>query len=273
MPTFISAPHIRHPAGRLKAMRINPAVAITIDTEGFPPDMLLVRGRAEVTEVDGVDADYALSARRYLGERDAEEYLRQINHPSTRMARISVRPTWVGVVDFRSRPPGPLGGPQPGATNRLRITSADRELHPPVRRQRTSAGRPERGHSVGRGSATSVGSHRPTGPRRHEWTADPTFARCSPCGSTGRCARRATQTPPEARNLAADDNCALATSTDGIDFIVEGTAAHVTDHEVLERIAAAYHTKYEWPVTVIANSFDAPYGAPAAGPPPYRPSP
>ena len=75
----------------------------------------------------------------------------------------------------------------------------------------------------------------------------------------------------KARNLAADDNCALATSTDGIDFIVEGTAAHVTDHEVVERIAAAYHTKYEWPVTVIANSFDAPYGAPAAGPPPYRP--
>ena len=158
MPTFISAPHIRHPAGRLKAMRINPAVAITIDTEGFPPDVLLVRGRAEVTEVDGVHADYALSARRYLGEHDAEEYLRQINHPSTRMARISVRPTWVGVVDFRSRPPGPLGGPQPGATNGCGITSADRELHPPVRRQRTSAGRPERGHSVGRGSATSVGS-------------------------------------------------------------------------------------------------------------------
>jgi hypothetical protein len=117
MPTFISAPHVRHPAGRLKAMRTNPAVAITIDTEGFPPDVLLVRGRAEVTEVDGVDADYALSARRYLGEHDAEEYLRQINHPSTRMARISVRPTWVGVVDFRSRPPGPLGGAQAGATN------------------------------------------------------------------------------------------------------------------------------------------------------------
>lgn len=117
MPTFISAPHVRHPAGRLKAMRVNPAVAISIDTEGFPPDVLLVRGRAEVTEVEGVDPDYAVSARRYLGEHDAEEYLREINHPSTRMARISVRPTWVGVVDFRSRPPGPLGGVQPGAAN------------------------------------------------------------------------------------------------------------------------------------------------------------
>ncbi|MGH9027696.1 MAG: pyridoxamine 5'-phosphate oxidase family protein [Acidimicrobiia bacterium] len=116
MPTFISAPHIRRPAGRLKALRTNPAVAITIDTEGFPPDVLLVRGRADVTEVDGVDPDYASSARRYLGEHDGEEYVRQIDHPSTRMARISVRPAWVGIVDFRSRQPGPLGGVQSGDT-------------------------------------------------------------------------------------------------------------------------------------------------------------
>jgi hypothetical protein len=114
MPTFIAAPHIRQPAGRLKALRANPAVAITIDTEGFPPDVLLLRGRAEVTEVDGVDPDYGSSARRYLGQPDAEEYLRQIDHPSTRMARVSMRPTWVGIVDFRTRQPGPLGGVQPG---------------------------------------------------------------------------------------------------------------------------------------------------------------
>lgn len=36
MPTFLSAPHVRHPAGRLRALRVNPDVAITIDTEGFP---------------------------------------------------------------------------------------------------------------------------------------------------------------------------------------------------------------------------------------------
>jgi hypothetical protein len=117
MPTFISAPHVRQPAGRLTALRTNPSVAITIDTEGFPPDVLLVRGQAEVTEVGGVDADYASSARRYLGEHDGEEYQRQIDHPSTRMARISVRPAWVGIVDFRSRQPGPLGGVQVGATD------------------------------------------------------------------------------------------------------------------------------------------------------------
>ena len=113
MPTFISAPHVRHPAGRLRSLRANPDVAITIDTESFPPEILLVRGRAEITEVDGVDPDYASAARRYLGEQAAEEYLHQITHPDTRMARIAVQPRWVGVLDFQSRLPSPLGGVQP----------------------------------------------------------------------------------------------------------------------------------------------------------------
>jgi len=115
MPTFITAPHVQRPPGRIRALRARPDVAISIDTEGFPPEVLLVRGRAEITEVDGVDPDYAAAARRYIGGDEAEAYLQQITDPATRMARIAVRPTWVGVVDFRTRLPGPLGGVQPGA--------------------------------------------------------------------------------------------------------------------------------------------------------------
>ena len=37
MPTFISAPHIRHQAYRVRALRANPDVAVSIDTESFPP--------------------------------------------------------------------------------------------------------------------------------------------------------------------------------------------------------------------------------------------
>lgn len=116
MPTFIVAPHVRAPAGRLTALRKHPDVAITIDTEVFPPEVLLARGRAEITEVDGVDPAYALSARRYMGEQAAREYLQQVDQPGTRMARIAVRPTWVGVLDFQARLPGPLGGVQSDAT-------------------------------------------------------------------------------------------------------------------------------------------------------------
>ncbi len=110
MPTFVAAPHVRRPAGRLGALRSRPDVAVTIDTEGFPPNVLLVRGKASVTEVDGVAPEYALAARRYLGEEAATGYLAQVDQPGTKMARIAVRPTWVGVLDFQGRLPAALGG-------------------------------------------------------------------------------------------------------------------------------------------------------------------
>lgn len=105
MPTFLSAPHVRRPAGRLAALRARPEVAVTIDTEQFPPEVLLLRGRAAVSEVDGVVPEYALAARRYLGEAAAADYLAQIDQPGTRMARIAVRPSWVGLLDFQTRVP------------------------------------------------------------------------------------------------------------------------------------------------------------------------
>jgi hypothetical protein len=82
-----------------------PDVAVTIDTEAFPPQVLLLRGRAAITEADGVVPEYALAARRYLGEAAATGYLAQIDQPGTRMARIAVRPTWVGLLDFQTRVP------------------------------------------------------------------------------------------------------------------------------------------------------------------------
>lgn len=110
MPTFIAAPHVRHPARRLRVLRAHPDVAVTIDTETSPPEVLSLRGRVEISEVDGIPPEYAAAARRYLGEDVAREYLAGIDQPGTRMARIDLRPTWVGVHDFRSRLPSALGG-------------------------------------------------------------------------------------------------------------------------------------------------------------------
>jgi hypothetical protein len=110
MPTFVAAPHVRHPAARLAALRANPAVAVTIDTEDTPPVALGIRGRASVTEVDGVAPEYALAAPRYMGAEAAASYLAMLDQPGTRMARIAVRPSWVGLVDFQTRLPSTLGG-------------------------------------------------------------------------------------------------------------------------------------------------------------------
>jgi hypothetical protein len=110
MPTFISAPHVSHAAYRVRTLRANPDIAVTVDTETFPPEVLSIRGKAEITEIDGIAPEYAEAAHRYLGSEEATAYLAQIDHPSTRMARIAVRPTWVGLLDFQTRLPSALGG-------------------------------------------------------------------------------------------------------------------------------------------------------------------
>src|SRR5215203_5923319 len=45
-------------ASKLPALRENPAVALTIDTEVHPPKLLLIRGQAELDTVDGIPDEY-----------------------------------------------------------------------------------------------------------------------------------------------------------------------------------------------------------------------
>ncbi|GHF25925.1 pyridoxamine 5'-phosphate oxidase [Amycolatopsis deserti] len=91
---------------KLAALRARPAVAITIDRAGPPPEVLLVRGNAVVTEVDGVLPEYAAAQRRYYGPEQGEAAVADADRPGVRMARIAVRPEWVGTFDFQERFPG-----------------------------------------------------------------------------------------------------------------------------------------------------------------------
>lgn len=71
--------------------------------------------------------------------------------------------------------------------------------------------------------------------------------------------------------LDAESRCSLAASTDGVDLVYEAVAVPVVEPEILEAVAEAYRRKYGWPVTVTPDgAFDAPFAAPAAGPPPFR---
>ena len=73
------------------------------------------------------------------------------------------------------------------------------------------------------------------------------------------------------QNLAADPRCTVTARTDTMDVVLEGIASQVTEEAALRQVAQAYRAKYDWPVTVTGGAFDAPYGAPTAGPPPYLP--
>jgi uncharacterized pyridoxamine 5'-phosphate oxidase family protein len=73
----------------------------------------------------------------------------------------------------------------------------------------------------------------------------------------------------KSRNLAENANCAVSMSLTGIDLVVEGTAAKVTDDPTLQRLAARYADQ-GWPATVKDGAFTHEYSAPSAGPPPWN---
>ena len=95
-------------SSKLHSLRANPAVAITIDRMGPPPDVLLIRGRAELGEPGGIVAEYADAHRRYYGDEQGTATVKAMAEQGVQMVRIAVRPTWVGTLDFQTRLPGPV---------------------------------------------------------------------------------------------------------------------------------------------------------------------
>ena len=73
----------------------------------------------------------------------------------------------------------------------------------------------------------------------------------------------------KSRNLAANPNCALSMALPGLDLVVEGRAAKVTDQATLERLAQRYAAQ-GWPARVSDGALTAEYSAPSAGPPPWH---
>ena len=73
----------------------------------------------------------------------------------------------------------------------------------------------------------------------------------------------------KSRNLAENPACSVAMSLTGIDLVIEGTAAIVTDDETLQRLAKRYGDQ-GWPARVEDGAFTYDYSAPSAGPPPWH---
>jgi nitroimidazol reductase NimA-like FMN-containing flavoprotein (pyridoxamine 5'-phosphate oxidase superfamily) len=72
----------------------------------------------------------------------------------------------------------------------------------------------------------------------------------------------------KSRNLAANPSCTISTALPGLDLVVEGTAAKVTDQATLERLAKVAAAG-GWPARVEDGAFTHDYSAPSAGPPPW----
>jgi hypothetical protein len=73
----------------------------------------------------------------------------------------------------------------------------------------------------------------------------------------------------KSRNLAANPLCTISARLDGIDLVLEGSAARVSDLPTLERAAAIY-IEGGWPAQAEDGALTAPFSAPSAGPPPWH---
>jgi hypothetical protein len=88
-------------APKLPALRRNPAVALTIDTEVHPPKILLIRGRAELDVVEGIPDEFLEMNGTYeMAPEQRAEWEAGVRSLYDGMVRIVVTPTWAKLIDF-----------------------------------------------------------------------------------------------------------------------------------------------------------------------------
>ena len=95
-------------APKLKALAKNPKVALTIDGNTFPHAVLLVRGTARLEPMKGIVPEYELAAARYFGPEQGKAWVKQLASMTPDMVRITIKPEWIGLLDFQTRFPSAL---------------------------------------------------------------------------------------------------------------------------------------------------------------------
>ena len=95
-------------APKVSALKTNPKVAFTVDTNAFPPHVLLVRGTAAIDIVDGVPPEYLAAARKGVGPDQWDAFEAQVRAMYKQMARITITPLWAKLLDFETRFPTPI---------------------------------------------------------------------------------------------------------------------------------------------------------------------
>ncbi|MFI8519970.1 pyridoxamine 5'-phosphate oxidase family protein [Streptomyces sp. NPDC085481] len=93
-------------APKVQALRRNPAVALTIDTEVHPPQILLLRGRAELDFVEGIPDEFLQSSGTYeMTPEQRVEWEAGVRALYDGMVRVVVAPTWAKLIDFETTLP------------------------------------------------------------------------------------------------------------------------------------------------------------------------
>ena len=93
-------------AAKVGALRRNPRVALTIDTQDqWPPRALLIRGAARVELVDGVPDAYVQASRKVIPAEHFEGWEHGVRALYDQMALITIEPDWAKLLDFETTLP------------------------------------------------------------------------------------------------------------------------------------------------------------------------
>ena len=95
-------------AAKVRSIQNDPKVAITIDTEGMPPQVLFIRGDAAVEIVEGVAEEFLEASRRRMPEDAFVHWEDDMRGLYDQMAVITITPTWAKLIDFETTLPSAI---------------------------------------------------------------------------------------------------------------------------------------------------------------------
>jgi len=91
-----------------KALADGTKVAVSIDTDTMPYNVLQIRGSVRTDVVDGIAPEYEAMTLRSQGEEAGRAWLASLRPICPRMMRIFITPEWVAILDFQQRFPRAL---------------------------------------------------------------------------------------------------------------------------------------------------------------------
>jgi hypothetical protein len=93
-------------SAKVEALRRNPRVALTIDTQDqWPPRVLLIRGAARIELVHEIPDAYIEAARKVTPADQFESWEQGVRALYDEMAVITVEPDWAKLLDFETTLP------------------------------------------------------------------------------------------------------------------------------------------------------------------------
>jgi hypothetical protein len=96
---------------KMKVLRDGMKVAVSIDTDTMPFNVLQIRGTARTDVVDGIAPEYEAMTIRSLGNEMGRTWLENLRPICPQMARVFITPEWVAILDFQQRFPSAIERP------------------------------------------------------------------------------------------------------------------------------------------------------------------